>query len=215
MITRTITLAVVILLGIAPLARAGVTPGVRCATAKQKAATKAAAAKANCHAKGFVKGVETDPVCLDKAQAKLAQSLVAAEGKGGCASTGDAAAISAQVDAFVADLLAATPRSACPGGQIVGGYCWYYAGAPSVDCDTTCAAQGAVYDEATRTFAGSDGTDANCGAVAAAFLGGAVPVLPMPAGEGCAFAGLAVIRGTNPTTSSASSPSNLRYCACR
>ncbi len=50
------------------------------------------------------------------------------------------------------------------GGVEVGGKCWFL-GATSDGCDTTCEDAGLVYDEATRTYAGSDGTWAQCQAV--------------------------------------------------
>jgi hypothetical protein len=52
----------------------------------------------------------------------------------------------------------------CAPGVAVGGFCWFVGGT-GADCNSTCAAQGRVYDEATRTYAGSDGTNANCEAV--------------------------------------------------
>ena len=44
-------------------------------------------------------------------------------------------------------------------GVKVGGYCWYLS--PS-DCASLCAESGLDYDPATATFAGSEGSDANC-----------------------------------------------------
>lgn len=46
------------------------------------------------------------------------------------------------------------------GGVEVGGYCWYL-GAEGKNCDQVCVSHGG-YHEATRTYAGSDGTDNNC-----------------------------------------------------
>lgn len=66
-----------------------------------------------------------------------------------------------------------TPTSApaCT-GQLVGGACWFL-GAPEQSCDTVCTAIGLTCDPATATYAGSEGTDANCEAVLTALLGGA------------------------------------------
>jgi hypothetical protein len=47
----------------------------------------------------------------------------------------------------------------CQGVQ-VGGFCWYF-GVDSASCQTVCASHGG-YDEATRTYAGSAGSAANC-----------------------------------------------------
>ncbi|HRO48918.1 MAG TPA: hypothetical protein PLW75_02155 [Hyphomicrobium sp.] len=54
------------------------------------------------------------------------------------------------------------------GGTMVGGYCWY--AGYSESCTTTCASRGG-YNEATRTYAGSGGTVANCRAVINAVTG--------------------------------------------
>ena len=108
-----------------------------------------------------------------------------------------------------------------PCGAIVGGFCWFKA-ADGANCDTTCAAAGRVYSDATRDYAGSNGTDANCGAVAAA-LG---PVIAGPTqamsdgGYGCEDAeasgnGL-IVRVTSPATNSTDAPiSGYRFCACQ
>lgn len=64
------------------------------------------------------------------------------------------------------------PASTCS-GQLVGGYCWYL-GAVREDCDTTCANEGLTCDPATVSYAGSDGTLANCNAVLEALVGGPV-----------------------------------------
>src|SRR5262249_43149969 len=50
-----------------------------------------------------------------------------------------------------------TTTTTLPCGAVVGGFCWYKA-ANGVNCDATCAAAGRVYSDATRTYAGSDGT---------------------------------------------------------
>jgi len=48
-------------------------------------------------------------------------------------------------------------------GQVVGGFCWYL-GTANQSCDTVCQDHGG-YHEATRFYAGSDGTTPNCTAV--------------------------------------------------
>ena len=107
------------------------------------------------------------------------------------------------------------------GGVEVGGACWFL-GAGGASCDDACGAIGGVYDEATRTFAGSDGTTANCESVL-----DALPYAGTPPGTiscGAAF-GLGCHinttsanssgRCTETTTSTASSSSIIaRACAC-
>jgi prepilin-type N-terminal cleavage/methylation domain-containing protein len=50
------------------------------------------------------------------------------------------------------------------GGTLVGGYCWYTTGYSPVTCTQICSTHGGV-NTATRDFAGSNGTDAQCAAV--------------------------------------------------
>jgi len=207
-----ITAVVALPLLCAATARGAGTPAAQCAAAKQKAATKAAKAKTKCHSKALLLALPTDPLCLQKADVKLQQDFAKADAKGGCALTGDVASVGTLVDTFVDDLLGLTPLISCPGGQIVGGFCWYD-GAISANCVTTCAAHGKVYDDATRTYAGSDGTDANCASVGSALgLPGFTSTLSF-AGMGCFSAGFGNMRDTDPTTSTASGNA-VRYCAC-
>lgn len=122
------------------------------------------------------------------------------------------------------------------GGIVVGGSCWFY-GAHGQSCDTVCAAVGLAYDEATRTFAGSDGNTANCDAVLTALMVKGVPVdddgssdyQASANGRGCAtlnWIGRCPESppsspyscwwwDPSPTTSSASDPSTERACACK
>lgn len=46
------------------------------------------------------------------------------------------------------------------GGVQVGGFCWYF-GADSASCDDVCSSHGGYHD-ATRSFAGSDGSPVSC-----------------------------------------------------
>jgi hypothetical protein len=105
----------------------------------------------------------------------------------------------------------------CPGGAIVGGFCWVKGMGNS--CDAACAAIGKTCDPATITYAGSGGTLANCQAVFAA-LGGVGPVSdsgPCSDGFGCALDPFASgSRCTSPpTTCAASFPVVTRFCACQ
>jgi hypothetical protein len=111
------------------------------------------------------------------------------------------------------------------GGTLVGGHCWYF-GANNQSCTQVCGGNG--YNEATRTYAGSDGSDANCGSVLSA-LGAfnptpvtAVSTLGGISGLGCGsdYTDTATsYRLTTTTTEGASSASNgglyfRRACAC-
>lgn len=120
-------------------------------------------------------------------------------------------------------------------GVVVSGYCWFY-GTSGQSCDDVCAAAGLVYDVATRTFAGSEGSVGNCDAVLTALMAKGVPAdvdgsgdyQGQSDGRGCAT--LAALGrcpeaspSTNscwwwdpwPTTSSAGGSTTERACACR
>jgi hypothetical protein len=105
------------------------------------------------------------------------------------------------------------------GGTLVGGFCWYISGV-SASCTTTCASHGG-YNEGTRTFAGSDGSLANCRAVADAI--GAIAVNSQsdinfpPSGVGCTHdsGSLSIYRFAGDATNESSTISGgYRYCAC-
>lgn len=105
-------------------------------------------------------------------------------------------------------------ESSCA-GEVVGGYCWYRAS--GVSCDSICSTHGG-YNEATRTYAGSDGTNANCVEVADAIGMGAGPVTDIDAGGttdgwGC-IEDAGRLRHEFPTNSTANHPSIERACAC-
>jgi len=130
-----------------------------------------------------------------------------------CITTGDTAALEAQVDAAVADLLLALESLVCID---VGGFCWY-AGADDESCDDVCTGLSLAYDDAgTRGYAGSDGTIDNCFDVLEALGVGSGPVTPTacPTGLGCGVSG-SRLRCSAPATSGGGSASNVsRACAC-
>jgi len=103
------------------------------------------------------------------------------------------------------------------GGESIGGACWYLS-AEGASCDTACSGRGG-YNSATRTYAGSDGSNANCEAVMNALLGvNGVAVTDGDFGVG----GLGCGENSNsrfreiltPTTSDASFGIVKRACAC-
>jgi hypothetical protein len=115
-----------------------------------------------------------------------------------------------------------TIPSCGPSGQAVGGFCWYFAASGAENCNDVCAAVGRTYDEATRTFAGSDGTTSNCSLVARAIF----PIAPAASsdpscttGRGCGMYldpdGTSVERCIAPaTTAAAIGDFYRRLCAC-
>jgi hypothetical protein len=109
----------------------------------------------------------------------------------------------------------------CPAGVEVGGACWFL-GALGQSCSAVCADVALVYDEATATFAGSGGSDSNCGAVLNALSapGNIVSqfVCDTDASIGCHVEPdnlLLRIRCTRPTLPDAFVSGTQRACACR
>jgi pimeloyl-ACP methyl ester carboxylesterase len=102
--------AVAILLAVTPLARAGTDPADACKNAKAKAAGKKAADLLKAYGKDAKKEDAAKLASsISKAQSKFTKSFNKAESKGGCLTTGDAAAIEAKVDAFVEDITLQIP----------------------------------------------------------------------------------------------------------
>lgn len=88
-------------------ATAAPTPAQRCTAAKLKAVGKKYLGKLTCASKAALKGLPIDAACLAKVETKFLAAFTSAEARGGCLTTGDAAAIEAVVDACVADAVAA------------------------------------------------------------------------------------------------------------
>lgn len=113
------------------------------------------------------------------------------------------------------------------GGVEVGGNCWY--AAENQSCSDVCASRGGCNLAATRDYAGSGGTDANCKSVLDALSLGSGNVLaisspsdvPYASGGGCSYLQTAFhddyrIRQYGPTTceATASMSTTTRACAC-
>lgn len=119
------------------------------------------------------------------------------------------ATVEDNVDVCVADVI----DNACSNE---GGSCWLL-GAAGDDCTETCAAENMVYDAATETYAGSSGTDEQCGAVLDSLGAPAGPVQPLLCMNeiGCYYhAGFGRFRCTNPGTESDAFVDGERACAC-
>src|SRR6185503_8479203 len=100
-------------------------------------------------------------------------------------------------------------------GVSVGGFCWYR-GDVGQSCDKVCANQGKVYDPATKSYAGSDGSDAHCAAVASALGMYAFAADVNYGGLGCGDQPSVFSSGRDldPTTSNGSNSLIRRACAC-
>src|SRR5262245_10353608 len=97
------------------------TPATKCLSAKLKAVGKKAAANLACEAKAAQKLKAVDSACLGKADTGFATAFSKAEtqAKGACATTGDAGALEATVNALVQSAIGALPN----GGTKDGGKC--------------------------------------------------------------------------------------------
>lgn len=198
-------------------------PAVTCEAAKLKEAGKYANCRMKADSKAAKKNEAPD---YTRCESKFSDKWGKAEAKaaGACPSNGDETAVESAVTACMGDIAAGLAPAAPCSGVEVGGACWFL-GAGSDDCDTTCVGAGLAYDEATRTYAGSDGTDGQCEAVFDA-LGVAPSVLNVgPCGGddlalGCVEdqfgGGSQRIRCSSPSTnSSAFSTDARRACACQ
>lgn len=118
-------------------------------------------------------------------------------------------------ESFYSNPPAGVEVASCCAGASVGGYCWYL-GSSGQSCTAVCAAHGG-YHSATRSYAGSDGTDARCTAVLNALGYDGSPVTRgwTSYGVGCGYSGRA-IRYAAPytTTAGATAPGRQRVCAC-
>ena len=102
----------------------------------------------------------------------------------------------------------------CSGVQI-GGACWYQSG-PGQSCKSVCSARGG-YDSATKSYAGSGGSNAKCQSVLDGLGLGKGKVNTMTGkGYGCFLNSLSStrIRDKKNTDDGASSTGAVRACAC-
>jgi hypothetical protein len=113
------------------------------------------------------------------------------------------------------------PNNPVCAGTEVGGSCWYF-GEDSLSCESVCSSHGG-YSEATRIYAGSDGTASNCQNVLASMN---IPLdnfyETQQGGIGCftiqtASGNYFGYWDTAPTTASATyvTPGRQRLCACK
>jgi cysteine-rich repeat protein len=77
-----------------------------CAAAKIKAAAKKSKSRLGCFVKAEKKAAGVDSACLDKVEAKFNAAFAKVDGRGGCASVDDAAAIEGLVDLGISNVIA-------------------------------------------------------------------------------------------------------------
>jgi hypothetical protein len=188
---------------------------LKCRAKCQQTPEKCGDVQTECEAKvksKFEGGTNPTKGCFAKLEAKDDPSMPESV----CNTTGDTAAVEAQVDTFVAAILGELEQLACE--LTNGGFCWFLGDAGS-DCNQTCAAAGGTYDSATDAYAGGGAVDStNCGSLLGDFgvpSGGSFNFAPA-GGLGCYFV-VPSGWGWDPdaTTATASNPSFRRVCACQ
>lgn len=199
-------------------------PEVRCSKRKLKAAGKYVACRMKMDSRAAAKGVAPDYTrCESKFSARWRKTET--KSAGACPTSGDEAAVEAAITMCmdnVAAGLTSSASSACP-GALVDGACWFLSENQS-DCIERCAEAGLRYDQATRMYAGSDGTDANCekildalGAPGDPFVLNSTDCSNVPNGMGCfhdLFYHLRVRCSIVPTDATSFFPDAQRVCAC-
>jgi hypothetical protein len=85
-------------------------PAAKCTQAKVKAAGKKTQSKIACHNAGVSKGIAASSTCLSKVESAFVGAFAKAETKGGCLTTGDAAAVEADVDNCVNSFRSGIPE---------------------------------------------------------------------------------------------------------
>src|SRR5262249_8166580 len=99
------------ILAASPAPHAATGPAASCLAAKRKAVGKCAFEMLKCHAEAARRSVFVEPRCRERAEARLAQAFARAEQRGGCATSGDAGALQAEVDMVLEGVVAALPLS--------------------------------------------------------------------------------------------------------
>jgi hypothetical protein len=153
------------------VSRVGLLAQNQCAGAKIKAVGKKAKCLLGLEAKEAAKGVAPDPAKVQKCQDKLVSAFTKAEAKGGCTTTGDAAAIEAKVDAFVADVADELPSGVSTTPSLL----LFVTGTPGGACGTTQDGSSAVIKSLT------------CGGLNLGGGSGIVPESPWPDGSQSRF----------------------------
>lgn len=160
---RVISMAAVLLQMVAGGSALAATPAQVCSAAKTAAAGTAAYAKAKCEQAALTKGTGVDPVCLAKADAALEAAFAKAEAKGGCASAGDAPAITGFVDgcivsyrtAITGDPLCAAGKTKATGkNTLADATCTKKATLKGAPLDAACTTKASA--KLTKDFAKAD-----------------------------------------------------------
>lgn len=97
-------------------------PLARCCSVKLRAAASAERQLLNCHSRAAARGTAVDPACVDAAGDRLERAFARAESGGGCAGTGDAPLIRADLERVVGAIAGALrpglTASGCAAGKL-------------------------------------------------------------------------------------------------
>ena len=120
--TAVFAVATVLLVTTAPSpARAGLSPGLRCAFDKQKIAIKVTGMMMACQREALLKLTGVDPACIDAATAKLETAFLKIEATGGCVAVGDGPGIAFAAERFSGQLAGALAGTCLQAGDVCGG----------------------------------------------------------------------------------------------
>jgi hypothetical protein len=99
-------------------------------------------------------------------------------------------------------------------GVMIGGHCWYL-GSDGQNCTAVCEENDLIYDEATKTFAGSEGTNFDCLDVVKALVDTEITLINTTSdGLGCCASEDFAIRDETPTGPNTFKSNIKRMCAC-
>lgn len=120
--TAAFAVATVLLVATAPSpARAGLSPGLRCAFDKQRIAIKVTGMQLACQRAALLKLTPVDPACTDAATANLETAFLKIEAKGGCVAVGDGPGTAFAAERFAQQLASALSGTCLPAGSLCGG----------------------------------------------------------------------------------------------
>jgi hypothetical protein len=142
------------------LVHAGATPAQQCASQKIKAAGKKAACVLAVDAKLELQGGTAD---FSKCTGKFSTAFSKAEGRGGCATTGDAGTIEADVETFAAQIFAAETGGTPPCVDLTGNWAvnWNNAALGTGTCNLSITQTGTNVSSTSDCTAAPSGT-LNC-----------------------------------------------------
>ena len=118
--SATVALATLTLAATLAVPAYGAPTDAGCKQAKLNASAKNTAASLGCYARAAATGLSVDPNCVGKADDVLATAFAKTDAKGGCATTGDAPAAEASINACVNEIAGALGSVVLPNTCLKG-----------------------------------------------------------------------------------------------